>query len=171
MDNKRYYYLAEGECEEKLLKALKLNPALIHSGEVKKFSVIQDEIPVRKLMQFAPGSVVVFVFDTDVEETATLKKNIELLKSLKADLKVFTVEEVLNFEDELERSTNVTNVQAFTKSKTVRDFKSDVNKMKESDFRNALKRHKLDMSKLWSQKPPKAFKFVTQDGEKIKVHR
>ena len=55
--------------------------------------------------------------------------------------------------------------------KVLLPFKSDVNKMKESDFRNALKRHKLDMSKLWSQKPPKAFKFVTQDGEKIKVHR
>ena len=28
MDNRRFYYLAEGECEEKLLKALKVKPVL-----------------------------------------------------------------------------------------------------------------------------------------------
>jgi len=30
MDNRRYFYLAEGECEEKLLEALQLKPSLIH---------------------------------------------------------------------------------------------------------------------------------------------
>ena len=58
--------------------------------------------------------------------------------------------------------------QDFTKSESVSEFKSAVNRMTEESFRSALKRHKLDMSKLWSQKPPEAFKFVSQDSEKVK---
>jgi len=50
MDNQRYFYLAEGECEEKLLNALKLKPSLIHPGKVERFNVIQNEIPTRKLI-------------------------------------------------------------------------------------------------------------------------
>jgi hypothetical protein len=53
-------------------------------------------------------------------------------------------------------------------SKTVDDFKSAVNRMKEKDFRSALVRHKLDIGKLWCQKPPQEFGFVQQGAEKIK---
>lgn len=49
MYNQRYYYLAEGECEEKLLKALKETPALIHPGKVDKFNVIKKELKPNKV--------------------------------------------------------------------------------------------------------------------------
>ena len=168
MDNKKYIYLTEGECEEKLIKALKLKPALIHSGKVETYNVIQHILPPRKLMQFDPGSVVVLVFDTDKDETEILKKNISLLKSLSFKVEVLSVVQVLDFEDEIERSTDVKHAQDFTKSESVSDFKNRVNRMKEADFRSALKRHRLDMDQLWSQKPPKDFRFLTQDSGKIK---
>ena len=168
MDNKKYVYLAEGQCEEKLLNALKLNPSLIHPGRVEIHNVIQSILPTRRLMRFEPGSVVVLVFDTDKEETKALKENISLLESLSFKVEVLSVVQVLNFEDEIERSTDVKRAQDFTKSESVSDFKSAVNRMKEENFRSALKRHKLDMSKLWSQKPPKAFRFVSQDSGKVK---
>ena len=38
----------------------------------------------------------------------------------------------------------------------------------EEKLLQALKRHKFDLSKLWTQKPPKAFSFVKQDGGKVK---
>lgn len=131
LDNKRYFYLAEGECEEKLIEALKLNPPLIHPGKPEIFSVIQEELPIRKLMKYPPGCVVVLVFDTDKVETEHLKKNLELLKSLPFKVEVMTVVQVLNFEDEIERSTDVRRAQDFTKSETVADFKSAVNRMGE----------------------------------------
>ena len=168
MDNRKFVYLAEGECEEKLIKALKMNPALIHTGKVEKHNVIQKILSDRKLMQLEPGSSVVLVFDTDTDDTEILKKNISLLKSMSFEVEVLTVAQVLNFEDEIERSTDVKRAQDFTKSESVSDFKSAVNRMKEADFRSALKRHKLDMSKLWSQKPPKAFRLVSQDSDKVK---
>ena len=161
-------YLTEGECEEKLIKALREKPALIVPGKVKKFNVVQDELPVSLLMQFEPGSIVALVFDTDKDETEHLKKNIKLLKSLNFKVEVLTILQVLNFEDEIERATDVTRAQDLTRSRSVDDFKGAVNRMKEKEFRNALKRHKLDMNMLWNQKPPKAFRFVGQDSEKIK---
>ncbi len=169
MENKKCFYLVEGECEEKLLKALKGKPALIEPGVVKKFNVVQNEIPTSKLMSFDPSSRVVLVFDTDKEETVHLKKNIELLKNMCSNVEVLTVTQVLNFEDEIVRSTDIDNAQDITKSETVSDMKRAVNRMKENEFRLALKRHKFDISKLWVKKPPKAFSFIKQQAEFIKV--
>ena len=110
----------------------------------------------------------VLVFDTDKPETDILRKNIALLKALHFKVEIVTVLQVLNFEDEIIRSTDVVRAQDLTRSRTVDDFKSAVNRMKEKDFRSALVRHKLDIGKLWCQKPPKEFGFVQQGAEKIK---
>ena len=75
--NRKCIYLAEGECEEKLIKALKEKPALLIPGKVKRFNVIQDELKTNHLVTFSPGSLVILVFDTDNEVTEHLKKNIE----------------------------------------------------------------------------------------------
>lgn len=75
----------------------------------------------------------------------------------------------LNFEDEIERSTDVVCAQEITKSKSLSDFKRAVSKMKAVEFRRTLTRHKLDLSKLWMKQPPSAFHFVTQDAERIKA--
>ena len=90
------------------------------------------------------------------------------MKALHFKVEIVTVLQVLSFEDEIVRSTDVVRAQELTRSKTVGDFKSAVNRMKEKDFRSALVRHKLDIGKLWSQKPPQGFDFVRQDAEKIK---
>ena len=110
----------------------------------------------------------VLVFDTDKPETDILRKNITLLKTLHFKVEIVTVLQVLNFEDEIIRSTDVVRAQDLTRSRTVDDFKSAVNRMKEKDFRSALVRHKLDIGKLWCQKPPQEFGFVQQGAEKIK---
>ena len=88
MDNRRYFYLAEGECEEKLLQALMLKPSLIHPGKVEKFNIIQNQLPIRKLIQYPLGCVVVLVFDSDKEVTEHLKENLKLLKSLPSKVEV-----------------------------------------------------------------------------------
>ena len=75
--------------------------------------------------------------------------------------------QVLNFEDEIKRCTDVNKAQELTKSQSLRDFKSAVNKMKDSEFRKALERHKLDVSKLWTKEPPKSFDFIEQGAETI----
>lgn len=76
---------------------------------------------------------------------------------------------VLNFEDEMVRSTDISKAEDLTKSKTVSDMKREVNRMKETEFRQTLKRHKSDIQKLWTQKPPKLFSFVKQQAENKKA--
>ena len=80
MKNQKCFYLTEGACEEKLIKALKENPSLIVPGKVKRFNVIQNEIPASILMSFDPGSKVILVFDTDKQITVHLKANLQKLK-------------------------------------------------------------------------------------------
>lgn len=169
MNNRKCIYLTEGECEEKLIKALKEKPSLLIPGKVKKFNVIQEELKPSQLMMFEAGSMVILVFDTDKEETVHLKKNIELIKKKCEKVEVATIVQVLNFEDEIRNSTDVDYARELTKSQSNNGFKSDVNRMKPIEFRRALKRHKLDISKLWVKNPPKAFGFVRQDSEIIKL--
>lgn len=52
MDNKKCVFLVEGECEEKLLGALREKPALILPGKVIKYNVIQKELKTSQLMTF-----------------------------------------------------------------------------------------------------------------------
>ena len=42
MDNRKCIYFVEGECEEKMLNALKVIPSLIINGKVKKFNAITE---------------------------------------------------------------------------------------------------------------------------------
>ena len=116
MNNKICFYLAEGECEGKLLKALKLNPPLIAPGRVKKFNLVQNELRPSHLVTIPAQARVILVFDTDKEITEHLKRNIDLLNSQYASVEVITVPQVLNFEDEIQRSTDVTMAQELTKS-------------------------------------------------------
>ena len=78
MNNKCIYYV-EGPCEQQLIAALKENPAKLIPGKIKVFNVIQNLIPKSQMLSIQTGTTVVLVFDTDVEQTAKLKKNLELL--------------------------------------------------------------------------------------------
>ena len=168
MENRKCIYFVEGECEEKLINALKVDTSLLINGKVKKFNAITEELTNSKHITISPGSRVVLVFDTDVVLTAHLKKNIELLKTKCSRIEVLTIPQISKFEDEITNSTDVNKAQELTKSKTVDDFRKAVNKMTAVEFRNALQRHKFDVKVLWTKKHPKQFSFVSQDSDKIK---
>ena len=143
---------------------------MIYPGKVDRFNVIKRELKPNKLMSFQPGSCVVFVFDTDVEDTNILRKNISLVESMCSQVKLLTVMQVLTFEVEIEYATDVKHAQELTQTATISDFKSAVNKMKDIEFRNALKRHKLDMIKLWAKKMPTVVQSFQQESGRIKTN-
>ena len=169
MAERKCIYIVEGECEEKLIGALKEQPSLIKQGKIKRFNVIQNELKKSLLMTFAPGSTVILVFDTDVEITDALKKNIELLKEYCSGIDVMTVAEVRCFEDEIERSTDVSRAEDLTKSANLSGFKAKINRMNAEKLRIILNKHSFNIEKLWIKDPPKSFGFLTQDGRKIKT--
>lgn len=115
------------------------------------------------------GTIVIFVFDTDVEKTDILKRNIEHVKKYAVQIKIINLAQVLNFEDEIVRATDVKKAQDITKSSSIKGFKNDFCKMKLEDCRNALERHHLDASKLWVMKIPPPFDFIQQGSEEVKT--
>lgn len=109
MNNKCIYYV-EGFCEQQLLSALKEEPARVIPGKIRVFNVVQNLIPKSQLISIQPGTIVALVFDTDVPQTANLKKNIELLNRYCGRIRIIYLPQVMNLEDELKRCTDIKSV-------------------------------------------------------------
>jgi hypothetical protein len=154
-------YFVEGECEQKLLNAIKTAPSLVQPGKVRVFNVIQDVLSKSHLYPIKEG-LVVFVFDSDVPKTNLLKQNIDMVKRIcpAKSVKLVFLVQVMNLEDELLRATNIKKITELTNSKSEKDFKSDFIALK--DCRGALVRHEFDIRKMWNQTVSEPFTFVRQ---------
>jgi hypothetical protein len=164
----RIIYFVEGECEEALINALKMQPSLVYPGKVRKHNVIQNLIPKSILLSIKPKTQVVFVFDTDVKRVDILRKNIERIKKYCSQIMIVHLMQVFNFEDEIVRSTDVKKAQDLTKSKSLSNFKHDFGRMNPKECRQNLKRHRFDIHKIWVTKPRKDFSNFEQNGGLIK---
>ena len=81
--SKRYQYFVEGQCEQKLVTALKDQKNLIISGKISVFNIIQEVLTPMRLRTLADNTTVILIFDTDKKETAILEKYINILKGIK----------------------------------------------------------------------------------------
>ncbi|WP_439256976.1 hypothetical protein [Lonepinella sp. BR2271] len=131
--NKTVLFLVEGETEEKLIKTLKL------LGKVQKFNCWNQDI--YKLIPRLRASEIYIVYDTDVTTNSVrFCQNIQQLKDYK--LTVFLLQQTLNLEDELVKSSNCRNINAIFKTKSKKEFKTQfkdcsnlAQKLKEIDFK------------------------------------
>lgn len=160
-------YFVEGKCEATLLTALKEHPQKIVPGKIKVFNVIANLIPRSQLLTIQAGTTIVFVFDTDVPVTESLRKNITLATTYCSKVKIVFLPQVMNLEDELVRCTDVNHVAELTHSKSNKDFKRDFCSL--TNCRDVLDRHRLDVQRLWTQTPPQSFSFISQNSSTIKA--
>lgn len=160
-------YFAEGRCEERLINALKEAPQRIQPGRVKVLNVVQEYLTKSQLITIQAGSTVVLVFDTDVKQTECLRENISRLKKLCSKVKIVYLPQVLNFEDELVRCSDIKAVTDLTHSKSVKDFKRDFCAM--TNTRSALDRVNLKVESLWTEASPEEFSFVPKNSKDIKL--
>lgn len=160
-------YFVEGECEEKLINALKQKPSAICPGKVKKINVIQNELSKSQLIQIQTGTIVVLVFDTDIPKTDCLQKNLELLEKKCTQVKTVCLAQVLNLEDELVRCTDVTRIEDLTHSRSRRDFKRDF--CATTNTRSLLEQHQINVPRLWATNPPEEFSFIDSTSATIKL--
>ena len=167
--NSKCIYFVEGECEKQLINALKISSEILTPGKVKVYNVKQNLIPKSQLLAIQPRTKVALVFDTDVEDRKALDKNIEMLRKYCSNVTVIIMMQVLDLEDEIVRSTDVSKAQELTKSRSVSNFKTDFCRMKVSDCRNLLERHQFDIMKMWTTEPPTAFIGLQQDADKVIV--
>lgn len=167
--NSKCYYFVEGICEVQLIRALRESPQRVIPGKIIVFNAVQNLIPKSRLLEIQPGSTVVFVFDTDIPVTEHLKRNIELVKKYCGRVKFVFLAQVLCFEDELVRSTDVRSVSELTKSKGISSFKADFCRLKTAECRRLLERHHLSVQILWTQNLPEEFRFLPQNSGLIKL--
>lgn len=165
--NKNCIYFCEGPCDEVLIKALKEEPQLIAPGKTKVFNVVTSFLPKSVLLAIKPNTTVVFVFDTDVELTDKLKKNIEYIDRFCSKSKLVFLPQVKNLEDELVRCSNVAKVIELTQSKSISNFKTDFCRI--SNARAVLLEHQIDVLKLWTTNLPEVFAFVPRNSDLIKL--
>ena len=162
--NRRCIYFVEGECEKQLIAALKIAPEKLMPGKVKVYNVIQKLIPKSQLLSIQPKTTVALVFDTDVADRRYLDKNIELIKKHCVNVNAVNLMQVMDFEDEIVRSTDVGRAQDLTKSRSVSNFKTDFCRMKVNDCRSLMERHQFDIKKMWTTEPPTAFMDLKQES-------
>lgn len=159
-------YFVEGQCEQKIVEALKEEPQRLRSGKVKVLNPITQEIPSSVLLTIKEGSVVVLVFDTDIPVTEQLKNNIRRIrKYCKVD--IVYLGQVLNLEDELVRCTDISRIQELTNSKSNKDFKRDFCAM--TNCRQVLDRHNLNVELLWNSRYPEKFVFLENNSKTVKT--
>lgn len=164
-------YIVEGECEKKLITALKLNPKKLIDGKIIVRNLINKHLTKTFLSKIRPESTVVLVFDTDVERTEILKNNIESIKNHTNHVQIIYLPQVLNLEDELVRCTDVKKITELTQSTGIHNFKNDFNHLKDYECRNMLDKHALNVGLLWKEETPKAFGFLPKNSEIVKINR
>lgn len=168
MKNSGYVqYYVEGECEEKLINALKTEMQLIIPGKVQRLNVVQDKISKARLMNLRENTTVVLIFDIDVVNEDILYNNIETLSACSRVKKIICIPQVKNFEDELKRACSIKNITEFTQSKSNVDFKKDFIKM--SNLKSKLLKHNFDLSKLWACECTNILPRIQNGSELIKL--
>lgn len=168
--NRSCVYYCEGEDDLQLIDSLKLPPGRILPGKAKKFNVIQNLLPKSILVGIKPGSIVVLVFDTDVSTNlSVVKKNIENITKYCRGVKLVYLLQVKNLEDELVRCTDIQSIIDLTKSKSLRNFKTDFKRLKATECRRILERHNIGVGQLWTTKASDSFKFAKRNSAEIKT--
>lgn len=161
--NKKCIYFVEGSCEKQLIDALKQRPAKLIPGKVKILNPVQRRLSKSLLLTIDPGSIVVFVYDTDKPEAEILLENIALLANLCVSVRVVHLMQVLNIEDELVRSTDVKSAPELTKSRGTGAFKSDFCRLTPLACRSLLDRHHLNAGKLWNTPSPAPYDRISRN--------
>lgn len=147
--NKIYKYFVEGECEEKIINALKISPVNgILPGKVEVFNVINKKLTPARLAIIPPDAIIILIYDTDVEKTDILEQNILLLNQF-GFKNIHHIHSIKNFEDELVFSTELTNIHQMYNTNSEEEFKTKF--MHQNNILVKLRKHKFDSNKLWSR--------------------
>lgn len=91
------HYFVEGENERKLIETIKNK--YLYSGKIKIINTIQNKVPNSILRTLERETVVVLVFDTDVEKIDILDENIKLIMSSNNVKDVICIPQIKKLED------------------------------------------------------------------------
>ena len=105
-----FQYYVEGDDEKRLIETLKTDLRLIIP---QILNVVQERLSDMNLRTLQAGTILVFVFDTDVGDPAILNENITKAKQSSNIKDVYCVPQVKNIEDELVRAMGLRNIEDY----------------------------------------------------------
>jgi len=162
-----YQYYVEGEDEKCILEVLKRDLGCIASGKVDKFNVIQKRFTVARIRPLKQGTIVVLVYDTDVENTEILRQNIDFLRKQSGIGGVICIPQVKSLEDELLAACQIKSIEELTHSKAKTNFKRDL--INCTNLAERLRKCKFDIKRIWNCAPANKFQEFGNDADKIKL--
>lgn len=140
---------------------------MIKPGKVRVFNVTQNKLKNSHLISISEGYVV-FVFDTDRNDTKYLETNISKVRTTcPSKVKLLFLVQVPNLEQELVIATDVKKISELTSSRSTKDFKTDFLALK--DCRATLEKHSFDITKMWRQRIPNGFQLVSEQGIEVLI--
>ncbi|ALF18675.1 hypothetical protein [Fusobacterium animalis] len=161
------HYFVEGENERKLIETIKNK--YLYSGKIKVMNTIQNKVSKSILRTLERETIVVLVFDTDVEKVDVLDENIKIIKNSNNVRDIICIPQIKNLEDELVYSTKIKKIKDLLESKSDKDFKRDfiscnnlIKKLEEKEFK---------ISKLWSREAKNIYKKYENKSKEIKLQK
>lgn len=162
-----FQYYVEGDDEKRLIEVLKTDMRLIIPGKVQILNVVQERLSDMKLRTLQAGTILVFVFDTDVGVLAILNENITKAKQSSNIKDVYCVPQVKNIEDELIRAMGLKNIEELLNSRSKKDFKRDM--LRERNLKSKFESHHFDIQKLWAKNPEIPFDKIANNSNKNRL--
>ena len=148
--SKLYQYYVEGDCERKLINELKMSPNnYLIPGKVDIFNFINKKISNQRIAYLKKNTIIILVYDIDVENTSILEDNISKLKKFGFN-KIIHIQSINNFEEEIVYSTNLKNINSMYSTQSYNEFKR--NFLHQKDIVKKLQSFNFDKNKLWSRK-------------------
>ena len=166
MRNRIYQYYAEGQDEIRVLNVLKSELCCIQSGKMDVFNAVQNRLTDARTRMLKNNTIVVLVYDTDVEKTDILRENIRLLENHPAVKEVICIPQLRNLEEELVRACQIRNAAQLTGSVSKKDFKRDL--IRCANLGDRLRNCGFNIDDFWAAQPKNAFSDFKNGAEKIK---
>lgn len=146
--NNIYHYFVEGECEEKLINTFKMPPyQYFQSGKVDVFNFINNRISNQRLTALNKRTIIILVYDIDVEKIDILDENTKKIKD--AGFRVYHIQSIKCFEDEMVFSTNLKDINDMFDTENMEEFKHRFINQKNIDKK--LERISFNINKIWSR--------------------
>lgn len=165
--NNVFHYYVEGECEEKLINTYKKPPySYFVPGKVEILNVVQKEISRPRITAFKANTIVIFVYDTDVENDEMIQRNVNKLK--KYGFRVYHIQSIKKFEDEIVYASRVKSILDVFKTDNEAEFKNHF--ILQSNLPSKLLKVGFEIEKMWIRNVDEKsvfFKYYSSSSRKM----
>lgn len=149
-----YQYFVEGECEKKLVDKYKnVNSGKLIAGKVDVLNFINKEISNSRITVLNPKTVIILVYDIDVENIQCLENNIKKLNHFGFN-RIYHVQSIKNFEDEISFASELKNVDSIFGTNTKNDFKREFLRCTNINYK--LEKNGFNIDKIWTRENNKS---------------